>query len=165
MSGDFKAVYSFKACRNFRACGPMDAFTPVKFEFNGALRRIRLQTHTISALKQEIQSVEPSLPQFTLTYVDEEGDSVSIITDADLTEALSYFREMNNKTLKVTVQVAAACSAGHELGAFEPPSPAPVVPELKDSLRCDELLCDTIMKPSGREGSPADPGQVSGLQK
>jgi hypothetical protein len=92
----------------------MDAFTPVKLEFNGCLRRIRLQSHTITALKREIVNLEPSLLHYTLSYLDDEGDRVCLITDGDLLEALSLFRERNNTVLKVLVEITEPVSAVHE---------------------------------------------------
>ena len=134
-----------QAARKTRVCpefpGPHPFLAPmaarvVKFAWGDALHRVRLSDATVSALAAAVGAVAgpcaPGPSPFTFTYTDDEGDRVTIGTDADLVDAFDVSASTGHKTLRVDVgsvgTVAGAArtrsDAAEDTGpALPPPSP------------------------------------------
>ncbi|KAF8327205.1 uncharacterized protein EI90DRAFT_2833823, partial [Cantharellus anzutake] len=68
----------------------------VKCEFNGKVRRITFHSarnFSFSTLRERVeQAFSLSASNFNMTYKDDDGETIELVTDEDLTEAISYFQ-------------------------------------------------------------------------
>lgn len=62
----------------------------IKVSLDGDLRRVALDrdTLTFAFLKTSLRTIFPSTPDFTLSYTDDDGDSIAITSDLELAAAL-----------------------------------------------------------------------------
>jgi len=68
---------------------------PVKLSLSGSKRRLRLDVPLkFVQLCQKVRVTFPDVKTFKLDYVDEEGDKISVDSDADLEEARTVFQSL-----------------------------------------------------------------------
>jgi len=85
----------------------------VKVSRSDDIRRFEVNALDLNSIAARVIAMWPELstPQLTmamtrspqLTYIDDEGDNVTLATDADLREALQVLKQMSSTTLRLTV--------------------------------------------------------------
>jgi len=109
------------------------ATVPVKLTLStlsGLKRRSRLNVPLkFSQLRQQVRSTFPDVKNFTLQYVDEEGDNITVTCDEDLEEAHNVFKDLR-RVLMFTVECVPSSTT-----AVPPPPPSEKTPHTKPTGR------------------------------
>ena len=79
----------------------------VKVSRGDDIRRFEADALDLNSIAARVIAMWPELSTPQLTYIDDEGDNVTLATDADLREALQVLKQMSSTTLRLTVADAA----------------------------------------------------------
>merc|ERR1712159_924069 len=119
----------------------------VKLSLSASKRRVRLDVPLrISQLQQQVRTSFPGINDFSLYYVDDEDDKITVVSDEDLVEAQSVFEQLG-RVISFTVDRTNSPkgSVGPRVVAKE--SGRPVAPKTKTPACSPDKSANCNMNP------------------
>ena len=104
---------------------------PVKLTLSASKKRVRLDVPLkISQLQQQVRKSFPDINDFSLCYVDDEGDNITVSSDEDLVEAQSVFEQLG-RVISFTVNMTSSPECPVQPPAVAAKSTRPAAPKAK----------------------------------